>query len=585
MTTAVSSVRPPSWRSRLAGLLVRRELDVYPSTRRRLWCLSIVLVSAVVLYYEQYVASGVAPLIVQHFHMSFRYYVNLSVLAAVAGGVFSLVAGAGDRVGRANMFVYGVLSIGLLELLAAPNAPSRAWFSVVIVAVGVVEGIVLVATLTLARDFSSQTERASAAGLWSIGVAGGALVASEITEHTLPHLHTWQSQYVIAGTVGTVLGVIGVLTMRELKPELRSQVMVSMHDRLLVELRARGLDVEQAMARPWRQMLRSRLIVPGLAVSLFVIGFVTVSSYFTLYVASVYRMSTVDANGLLVWFYASNVATYFLVGPLSDRLRVRKPVMLLGALGTIAATALLLVRADQATGYYTLVWILCLLGISLGFAYAPWLAAYSETVEARNPALVATGMALWGWIVRVVTAVALFILPYVVGSVSTILDNEKYASDVPRVEAIVHRYGPLLALAKQHAALLARLGQYPPTRIPPALLGRAIHAIGLANLLALSRIKPELAFLQRVTPHLLALQRASAVGGHEWQTWWWVAIAGCAVFVPVIFTMSGRFSPRAARADLERHEELVAAELAKLRGEEGGSSVAEQSGGTAPVPV
>jgi MFS family permease len=548
-------------------VLFDRYLDTYPSTARRIFCLAVVLVTAVVLYYEQYVSSGVAPLIVEHFHMSFRYYVDLSVFAALAGAIFSLAAGAGDRIGRANMFVYGVLVIGLLELLAAPNAPSKAWFSVVIIAVGVVEGIVLVATLTLARDFSAQTERGSASGLWSIGVAGGALIASEVTEHTLSHLHTWQSQYVIAGTVGTVLGVVAVLTMRELKPELRSQVMVSMRDRLLVELRARGLDLDEALAHPWRQMLRLPLLLPGIAVSLYVIGFLTISSYFTLYVASVYKLSTVDGNGLLVWFYASNIVTYFVVGPISDRLHVRKPLMLIGAAGTIAATALLLVRADQPTGYYTLVWIVSLFGISLSFGYAPWLAAYSETVEARNPALVATGMALWGWVVRLITAISLFVLPYVVGSVSTILDNEKYGADVPKVEAIVHRYGPLLAIAQKHQALLAQLGKYPANKIPPALLSQAIHQVGLANLVALSKIKAQLAFIQRVSPHLLALQHASAVGGHEWQTWWWVAIAGCVVFVPVIFTMSGHWSPRKAREELERHEAMVAAELARLGSE------------------
>jgi len=583
MTTTAAAPGSPSWRSTLANVLFKRELEHYPSTARRVFCLTVVLVTAVVLYYEQYVSSGVAPLIVQHFHMSFRYYVNLSVFAALAGAIFSLVAGAGDRIGRANMFVYGVLIIGLLELLAAPNAPSKAWFSVIIVAIGVVEGIVLVATLTLARDFSAQTERASASGLWSIGVAGGALIASEITEHTLSHLHTWQSQYIIAGIVGTVLGVVAVLTMRELKPELRSQVMVSMNDRLLVELRARGLDVEEAMAHPWRQMLRLPLLIPGVAVSLYVIGFVTISSYFTLYVASVYKMSTVDANGLLVWFYASNIVTYFVVGPISDRLRVRKPLMLIGAAGTIAATALFLVHADQPTGYYTLVWIMSLFGISLSFGYAPWLAAYSETVEARNPALVATGMAVWGWIVRLITAVSLFILPYVVGSVSTILDNEKYGADVPKVEAIVHRYGPLLAVAQKHQALLAQLGKYPANKIPPALLSQAIHQVGLANLVALSKIKAQLAFIQRVSPHLLALQHASAVGGHEWQTWWWVAIGGCAVFVPVIFTMAGRWSPRRAREDLQRHEERVAAELARLASERISAPGDEAASGSAPA--
>ncbi len=31
-------------------------------------------------------------------------------------------------------------------------------------------------------------------------------------------------------------------------------------------------------------------------------------------------------------------------------------------------------------------------------AYTPWMASFTEIVEARNPALTATGLAIWGWI-------------------------------------------------------------------------------------------------------------------------------------------------------------------------------------------
>ncbi len=36
----------------------------------------------------------------------------------------------------------------------------------------------------------------------------------------------------------------------------------------------------------------------------------------------------------------------------------------------------------------------------LSLAYAPWMAGYTEMVEKKNPALVGTGLALWGWILR-----------------------------------------------------------------------------------------------------------------------------------------------------------------------------------------
>lgn len=42
----------------------------------------------------------------------------------------------------------------------------------------------------------------------------------------------------------------------------------------------------------------------------------------------------------------------------------------------------------------TLALILALLSLFVGIAYTPWTASFTETVEARNPALTATGLAI-----------------------------------------------------------------------------------------------------------------------------------------------------------------------------------------------
>ena len=52
----------------------------------------------------------------------------------------------------------------------------------------------------------------------------------------------------------------------------------------------------------------------------------------------------------------------------------------------------------------------------------------------------------------------------------------------------------------------------------------------------------------------------------QWQTWWWVCIAGQILFLPFIFVMAGRWSPRKAREDERAHEEMVQRELAALQG-------------------
>jgi len=48
-------------------------------------------------------------------------------------------------------------------------------------------------------------------------------------------------------------------------------------------------------------------------------------------------------------------------------------------------------------------------------------------------------------------------------------------------------------------------------------------------------------------------------------------VAGQVIFMLLVFTMRGRWSPRAARRDLDEHERLVEKELAQLRSGNAGS--------------
>jgi hypothetical protein len=54
----------------------------------------------------------------------------------------------------------------------------------------------------------------------------------------------------------------------------------------------------------------------------------------------------------------------------------------------------------------------------------------------------------------------------------------------------------------------------------------------------------------------------------EWKRWWTVCLIGMAIFGALVFTMKGRWSPRAARRDLDEREAMVNEELAKLVAEE-----------------
>jgi hypothetical protein len=96
--------------------------------------------------------------------------------------------------------------------------------------------------------------------------------------------------------------------------------------------------------------------------------------------------------------------------------------MLIG--GTLAAVALVvyLHEAGHHLGYYTVALMLVAISLSFGIAVTPWLASFTETVEARNPALTATGLAIWGWPQRVVAFASFLLIPVVITSVTPLVN-------------------------------------------------------------------------------------------------------------------------------------------------------------------
>ncbi len=131
-----------------------RQLLNYPQTRSRLFNLRLVVAITIVLYYQIYVAGAVSTHILRTFHMSFLWYVNMVVVSYAIGALAALCGGLADRYGRANIVVGGLLLTALLTLVGVPNAHSKMAFAAVFVAIGFVEGVCLVATPALIRDFS-----------------------------------------------------------------------------------------------------------------------------------------------------------------------------------------------------------------------------------------------------------------------------------------------------------------------------------------------------------------------------------------------------------------------------------------------
>ncbi|KJF16278.1 MFS transporter [Acidithrix ferrooxidans] len=472
--------------------LTNRRLESYPEFGPRMVQLAIVVLVTIALYYELYVGGSVTTILLPKLGMSFTFYVTALAFGNLIGAFGSLAAGLSDRLGRANIVVAGLLITGLATAFVIPSMTSKWSFVIATYLVGIVEGIALVATPALIRDFSPQTGRATAMGLWTTGPVLGSLVVSVVGSTTITATTQWPYEYRICGIVGLVIFVIALFGLRELSPNLRDQLMVSVKDRVLIEARAKGIDIEASLKNPWRQMLKADIIISAVAVSILLLIYYTAVAFGTVLLTTVFGFSLKNANGIANWQWAANAIALILVGIISDKVRVRKPFMIVGGIGAIILTIVFIFKLGHTNSYYEIAFLLAGISIFLAFAYAPWMASFTETVEARNPALTATGLAVWGWILRVIVFVAFLVVPAVVNSATPLVEYgaqvQAYATQDQSQLAFAASHGPLLAFVQSHGSLIA-FAQSHPTIIQTA----TTYSAQLADA---QKFAPELAVIE-----------------------------------------------------------------------------------------
>jgi MFS transporter, ACS family, D-galactonate transporter len=451
--------------------LWQRQLQHYPANGPRAAYLAITVLATVTLYYEFYVPGSVAPRIIQEFGFSFAGFVYVQVVAAAVGAFASLFAGLSDRWGRVNIVIVGLLVTGLIILFGIPNATDKAAYTTLWCLLSFVEGIILVATPALVRDFSPQIGRASAMAFWALGPVLGSLVVTVVSSNTLPTHPDWRFQFQVCGIVGLVVFVIALLWLRELSPGLRDQLMVTLRDRALIEARAAGIDPEALLKHQWRQMLRLDIIGPAFAVSVYLLLYYVLVGLATVYFGTVYGYDDAETNSLLNWYWGAQVIGLIIAGPVSDWLRVRKPFMVAGGVVGLVGTALFALSATDQRSYGTIAVYFVVISTSSAFVMAPWFASFTETVEKRNPAATATGLAVYGWILRAVVTIALFVLTLIVPATTTLVDKA----------------GPIQAMQQQNPTAFAILtGLDPataqalaadPANLEPAVLAKALTTV------------------------------------------------------------------------------------------------------------
>jgi len=623
-----------------------RKLPHYPESGPRSLYLAITVLATVDLYYELYVGGSAATQIIAEFDFSFTYFVFVSVIGNAVGAFASLFAGLADRWGRANLVVVGLLITGLLIAFGLPNATSTTAWTVMFALLSLVEGVVLVATPALIRDFSPQVGRGVAMGFWTLGPVLGSLVVTTVSSNTLDSHPDWRWQFYVCGIAGLIVFGIALLGLRELSPALRDQLMVSMRDRALIEARAAGMDPEQALKGSWRQMLRFDVVGSAFAISVFLLLYYILVGFAVVYFATVYGYSEAKANALANWYWITNAIALVVTGVLSDKLRVRKPFMILGtAIGLVGSVLFAVAATDPGTGYYEIAVYFILSASGGGMAYVAWMASFTETVERHNPAATATGLAIWGWILRIVVTASLAIFTLVVPATSVLVDQgtrvgeiveahpeevailsgidddtaaalEADPTDVDALStalgavarsqgasedeaqavstAVVERAPQLGAVQAIDPATLATLQSNPTDQAAQgAAVGDIMQGLGVDQATAVqlltSLASPDVqADLSQISTYGALLEDAGTAipaddlaylaehgdevaqaqedNREQWQTWWWVCIAGQLLFLPFVFVMAGRWSPAKARQDELEHERRVQEELAALQG-------------------
>jgi predicted MFS family arabinose efflux permease len=605
--------------------LINRQLDYYPATGPRMRYLAITVLATITLYYELYVGGSVSTLILNNLHASFTFFAVTTALGSLVGAFGSLLAGLADRFGRANLVVFGLFFAAVFVEFLLPLASNKWTFAIEGFIVGFVEGICLVATPALIRDFSPQVGRATAMGFWTSGPVLGSLIVSIVGTATIPtvihNTRFWTHEYRICGVAGIVVFLIAFFFLRELTPQLRDQVMVTMRDRALIEARATGFDIEAALRNPFKQLIKPDIVISAFAISVFLLIYYAAVGFLVIYMQTAFGYSTNEANSLANWEWAANAFAVILIGVLSDRLRVRKPFMLFGGISGAIMTVLFLLQFGRHPSYATMATILAISSITLGIAYVAWMASFTENIEARNPALIATGLAIWGWIIRIVVCVSSLLVPVVITSVTPLVSYGStvsayaaqykaplaFAQSHPKIVSQAELYAPQLGYATTYApeiaflvkngALVQQASKYPQGAVPAKLQAQLIKAAGggtagvqllttlnthqkeitsvISSAGALEALQPyaaQLTALSKVPPkvdaylsaHANDVIKANAEAAGQWKHWWYVCLGGIIFFILSIPLMRGRWRPRDARADEAAHEAMVQAELDKL---------------------
>ncbi|GGO16270.1 MFS transporter [Microbispora bryophytorum] len=394
------------------GLSYVRELDEYPTGARRMKILTMAVLAVLIGSYEAQIAP-VVPLLLKDLDMSLATYGAVSGAAAVAGALASALGGRlTDRIGRVRLLVPLMLLTAVccfgMTLVHSPRD-----LLIARIALAFVDGVAMASTAPLVRDFSPRLGRAQAFGFWTWGPVGANFLAAAVAGWTLPIFDdSWRSQFVIMGCFSLVISIVIAFNIADLSPELRAQIQHTERKAADVVDLTRPARVSSLFVRPniWAHVV---------GISLWLVLYITLTLFGQTMLVGALGITTAEASTIMACFWSLNLITLIVAGRVSDRTQLRKPITLVGTVAAVVVTAYLAyILGGEGVSSGMLMIVGALLGGSLGVAYAPWMANYSEDAEDVDPRLQGTAWGLFGFLTKAIAVVGLLVIPHVVEATS-----------------------------------------------------------------------------------------------------------------------------------------------------------------------
>ena len=393
--TNYAPVKKGGWLRFLGG---RNDLTEYPVGRVRWTQLSLLVLANIIYNFQRMKFAPLLGSIMDYYGIGKADFANMLALAAVFAIVAPFAGGPlADRfLGRKNLIVVAIFLSCVFSVLAAIS-PSWFWFVVVWVIGQLLAGVMMPATSAAVRDYSPRMSRAFAFSIYSIGWGAGNYLVLRFAALLLPYFGNWQGIFYATAVLGFLVWVLLFLSLRDLSPAIRHQVVQSAAQKKEVDARAQGTTPEEARATFGKMttiLKQPRVWSLVFAVQFWSITYISVSFYAPLFFRESFGMTEASAASSVSWFWPAWTISVIFWGWFSDKIETRKFPLLIGCITGIASllAVVLMIGQQPSPQMITLIWVA--VGLLLGPIWPMWITMYSENLEEISPYAMGTGFAV-----------------------------------------------------------------------------------------------------------------------------------------------------------------------------------------------